>query len=63
MKKIEMIKWMILPVDTLKCMICGEVATRRVTILDEVAELNLCLCAGCTIKPASQIIQEAIYHD
>jgi len=63
MKKIEMIKWMILPVETLKCMICGEVATRRVTIPWEVSELNLCLCIGCSNKPVKTILEEVLAND
>jgi len=63
MKKIEAIKWMILPVDTLQCMICGDVATRRVTIPWEISEVNLCLCMACAWKSAEEILKEVMNNE
>lgn len=58
--KTKKITWKILPCDTLKCMICCNVAIMRVSVPWEITELNLCLCAGCAKKPAYRILEEVM---
>jgi len=62
--KTEQITWKILPVDTLKCMACGSVATLRATIFwdDAGVDIHPIICNQCAKNPAYQIIEEVLKH-